>query len=165
MEQIRKYPRTRHISGSRLQPGDYGLENVPIDVLAGKHVVVEEKMDGANCGFHFDATGTPLLQSRGHYLRRGTRERQFDLFKQWIMTHATGFHDRIGDRYLIYGEWLHAKHCIYYDQLPHFFLEFDILDLETDEFLDTRQRKELLGSLPIVSVAVPRGGRSRSSLR
>ena len=154
MEQIRKYPRTRHISGSRLQPGDHDLKVVPVDVLARKHVVVEEKMDGANCGFHFDAEGMPQLQSRGHYLTGGPRERQFDLFKQWIMTHATLFRDRIGDRYLIYGEWLHVKHCIYYDQLPHFFLEFDILDLKTDEFLDTPRRRDLIENLPIVSVAV-----------
>src|SRR5436305_12241126 len=83
MQAIRKYPRTRHLVGSRLQPGDEDLDALPMSELAGKHVVVEEKMDGANCGVSFDAELSLQLQSRGHFLTGGPRERQFDLFKQW----------------------------------------------------------------------------------
>ena len=59
MQAIRKYPRTRHLVGSRLQPGDEDLDAVPMSELEGKHVVVEEKMDGANCGVSFDAEVLP----------------------------------------------------------------------------------------------------------
>jgi len=30
---IRKYPRTPHLEGSRVQPGDEDLESVPLEVL------------------------------------------------------------------------------------------------------------------------------------
>jgi len=45
MRSIRKYPRTRHVTGSRLQPGDEDLSQVPFSALAGRHLVVEEKID------------------------------------------------------------------------------------------------------------------------
>ena len=45
---IVKYPRTPHIQGSRLQPGDEDLRQRPFSDIAGKHVVLEEKIDGAN---------------------------------------------------------------------------------------------------------------------
>ena len=74
MNAIRKYPRTRHLAGSKLQPGDEDLDAVPMSALAGRHVVIEEKMDGANSGMSFSADGEFLLQSRGHYLTGGPRE-------------------------------------------------------------------------------------------
>jgi hypothetical protein len=93
---IRKYPRTQHILGSRLQPGDEDLEAVPFSAIKGRHVVVEEKVDGANCALSFDSGATLLLQSRGHYLTGGPRERHFTLFKQWAATFAEGLFDVLG---------------------------------------------------------------------
>ncbi|WP_018656286.1 RNA ligase family protein [Actinomadura flavalba] len=77
---MHRYPRTRHLAGSRLQPGDHDLAAAPFAEIAGRHLVVEEKLDGANAGISFDAAGTLLLQSRGHYLAGGPRERQFGTF-------------------------------------------------------------------------------------
>jgi hypothetical protein len=122
--------------------------------LKGKHVVIEEKMDGANCGVSFDADLSLLLQSRGHFLTGGPRERQFDLLKQWAGALTDRLLDVLGDRYVMYGEWLYAKHTVYYDALPHYFMEFDILDTTTDTFLDTPRRAELLTGLPVTPVKV-----------
>jgi hypothetical protein len=161
MNQIFKYPRTHHIRGSRLQPGDEDLEAVPFSQLAGRNLVVEEKMDGANCGISFGPDGQLLLQSRGHYLTGGPRERQFDLFKTWAHTFSHAFQEVLGERYVMYGEWLYAKHTVFYNALRHYFLEFDVLDLETGTFLDTRRRRELLAPLPMVqSVRVVKEGRA-----
>ena len=44
---IKKYPRTPHIQGSRLQPGDEDLSQIQFKAIAGRHVVLEEKIDGA----------------------------------------------------------------------------------------------------------------------
>ena len=57
MLDMRKYPRTPHLQGSRLQPGDEDLDQVPFAELRGRFVVVEEKLDGANCGIRFDGAG------------------------------------------------------------------------------------------------------------
>jgi hypothetical protein len=151
---IRKYPRTLHLQGSRLQPGDEDLEAVPWSEITGRYIVVEEKMDGANSGLSFDSSGKLYLQSRGHYLTGGALEKHFDVFKQWANGLAHELRQRLGDRYVIYGEWLYAKHTIFYDQLPHYFLEFDALDLQSDTFLSTSHRRELLAGLPISSVPV-----------
>jgi hypothetical protein len=63
------------------------------------------------------------------------------------------------DRYVVYGEWLYAKHTVFYDALPHYFCEFDILDSSCGQFLSTPRRAELLAGLPVVSVPVLRAGR------
>jgi hypothetical protein len=151
---IRKYPRTHHIEGSRLQPGDEDLDSVPFAELAGRHLVVEEKMDGANCALRFDRGGGLLLQSRGHYLTGGAREKHFDQLKPWAWAHAGALRERLGHRYVMYGEWLYAKHTVFYDALPHYFLEFDVLDTETGAFLSTDRRRALLGGVPVASVPV-----------
>ena len=42
-----KYPRTPHLEGSRLQPGDEDLSQIPFSEIAGRNLAVEEKCDGA----------------------------------------------------------------------------------------------------------------------
>ena len=153
-DQISKYPRTHHIQGSRLQAGDEDLQDISFSTIAGCNLVVEEKVDGANCGVSFSDNGELLLQSRGHYLTGGYRERHFNLFKQWANAHASSMYEVLGTRYVMYGEWLYAKHTIFYNALPHYFMEFDILDRETGEFLDTPTRQNMLRHLPVVSVRV-----------
>lgn len=149
-----KYPRTNHIEGSRFQPGDDELENVPFSRIRERTLVIEEKMDGANAALSFSSDGALLLQSRGHFLTGGPRERHFDLFKSWAASHAGALWPVLGARYVVYGEWLYAKHTIFYDQLPHFFLEFDVLDSESGHFLSTELRRALLAGLPLAPVRV-----------
>ncbi|MCI8585939.1 MAG: RNA ligase family protein [Lachnospiraceae bacterium] len=153
-----KYPRTPHLSGSRLQPGDEDLSQIPFSDIQGKYLVVEEKCDGANTAVSFDQNGELLLQSRGHYLTGGYRERHYNLLKQWANVHREAFYRVLGSRYVMYGEWMYAKHSVYYDALPHYFLEFDILDRETGKFLDTPSRKALTLRMPVVSVPVLKTG-------
>jgi len=162
MNELYKYPRTHHLEGSRLQPGDEDSRSVPVAALAGRHLVIEEKVDGANAGISFDAAGRLHLQSRGHFLTGGPREKHFALFKRWAHTHAAPLHAALGNRHVLYGEWLYAKHTVSYDRLPHYFMEFDILDIATGDFLSTDRRRELLAGLPVVSVPVLRTGRVRT---
>jgi hypothetical protein len=150
MEQIYKYPRTRHIEGSGLQADDDPVVAAWSE-LAGHHLVVEEKMDGANCGVSFSRDGHLRLQSRGHYLAGGPRERQFDLLKGWAAAHAAGLWALLGDRYVLYGEWCYGKHSVFYTDLPHYLLEFDILDTHTGVFLATERRVAMLQTAPFVA--------------
>jgi hypothetical protein len=161
-DQIFKYPRTPHLEGSRFQPGDEDLDCAAFAELRGRFIVVEEKLDGANAGISFDRDGLLQLQSRGHFLDGGARERQFALFKTWAMTHQQALWESLGDRYILYGEWLYAKHTIFYDALPHYFHEFDVLDMATGEFLSTEVRHSLLQSSPVTSVPVLWQGEARS---
>lgn len=150
MEQIFKYPRTRHLEGSRKQSGDEGLKNVRFEEIRGKYLVLEEKVDGANCGISFGADGKMYLQSRGHFLNGGYGERQFDLFKLWAGCFEDKLSRLLGNRYVMYGEWLYAKHTVFYDRLPHYFMEFDIFDKEENKFFSTQKRREFLLDTPFV---------------
>lgn len=162
MEQIYKYPRTLHIQGSRLQPGDEDLDSIAFETIADRYVVIEEKVDGANAAISFSSDGQLRLQSRGHYLTGGARERHFNLFKQWAAVHAIALWNVLGSRFVLYGEWLFAKHTVFYNALPHYFLEYDVLDLEHQQFLSTAQRQQLLAGLPIVSVPILFAGQLQS---
>ncbi len=161
---LHKYPRTRHVEGSRLQAGDLA-DDKPINELRDQHMVVEEKLDGANSAVSFDAEGNLLLQSRGHYLNGGGRERHFALLKTWAAAHAPVFQAVLGHRYVMYGEWMYAKHTVFYDQLPHYFMEFDVLDRENGAFLSTSARRDLLTGLPVMPVPVLYEGAMTSGSR
>jgi hypothetical protein len=158
MSDIVKYPRTQHLAGSKLQPGDEDLQQVSLSQVVSQHpagsLVWEEKVDGANAAFSFLADGTLQLQSRGHVLRGGSREAQFALFKAWVETHRAAFWAALRSRFIVFGEWCYAKHTVFYDALPHYFLEFDVYDREQRRFLSTPVRRDMLGALPIVSVPV-----------
>jgi 1-acyl-sn-glycerol-3-phosphate acyltransferase len=160
--ELQKYPSTRHLEGSQLQQGDDGFDRpgkrgdprAAYAALAGRTIVVEEKLDGANAGVSFSAGGELLLQSRGHYLAGGGRERQFSIFKRWAAAHESALLACLGDRYVMYGEWMGKKHSVFYNQLPHLFCEFDIVDRETRRFLSTAARAALLGEAPVLAVPV-----------
>src|SRR5581483_5730819 len=62
---------------------------------------------------------------------------------------------------VLYGEWLYAKHTIFYDLLPHYFLEFDVLDNADGTFLSTDKRAELLSGVPVTSVPVLWSGEAK----
>lgn len=153
MKTIVKYPRTPHIESSRRQPGDEDLSDEGIEALLNSNLTIEEKVDGANAAISFVGENM-RLQSRGHLLMGGFRERHFNLFKRWAIYHTRMLKILLGERYIMYGEWLYAKHTIFYDSLPHYFLEFDILDLERGQFLDTDSRHQMLQGTPIISVPV-----------
>jgi hypothetical protein len=158
-----KYPRTPHLTGSHRQGDDSALPVIAIERLDHEGLVVEEKVDGANCGIWFDRDGALRLQSRGHVLRGGPREWHFDRFKAWAALHEPWFHERLGRRFVLFGEWLHATHTLFYDGLPSFFLEFDMFDRKRDRFLATALRQELLDGGPVVPVAVVHTGAARAS--
>ena len=158
---IIKYPRTPHIEGSRLQPGDEDMTQRSFSEIAGRHIVIEEKIDGANSAVSFTPQGELLLQSRGHYLTGGYREHHYNLLKQWAMIQRDALWGALGCRYVMYGEWMYAKHSIYYDALPHYFMEFDILDRDTGRFLDTPSRRTVTARLPVCSAAVLAEGEFR----
>jgi hypothetical protein len=140
MNELYKYPRTQH-----LKDFTEGLE--------GKFVVVEEKMDGSQVGISFDLNEKPLFQSRGRFLE-GNYERQFDLLKQWVNVHHNDLFKILGQRYIMFGEWMLMKHTIFYDMLPNYFLEFDVFDKETNSYISTLERHSMFMGTVVTSVAV-----------
>ena len=73
---------------------------------------------------------------------------------RWASAHEHWLLERLEDRFVLYGEWLHKKHSVFYDHLPHYFCEFDVWDRATGLFLSTAARRRLLEGGPVLSVPV-----------
>lgn len=114
-----KYPKTYHLPWSPGTTDDdkkYTLEEVQ-DMFLGKEIVVTEKLDGENCTIYSDGvTHARSIDSRGHYTR------------DWVKALAGATAHLIPQGWRVCGENMYAKHSIFYDQLPTYFLVFNIFD-------------------------------------
>lgn len=140
-----KYPKTPRLSAL------VGSEEIL--AWSAYQAVVEEKVDGANAAVSFH-DGQLVLQSRGHVLTGGARERLFERMHPWAYERLEGLREVLGNRYVAFGEWVYAKNRVFYDALPDYFIEFDVWDKEAGHFLATAQRRKLLEGSPLTSVAV-----------
>jgi hypothetical protein len=149
-----KYPHTPHLFGSRGTDDDKHLgRKASAAFIADPSLIVEEKLDGTNVGIHFTQTNRMVLQCRGHEIREGMHP-QYDLFKQWTSVKRPTLEALLSDRFILYGEWLYAKHSVHYRALPHYFFEFDIYDKEAGQFLDLAKRLEMLEPAGLQTVPV-----------
>jgi hypothetical protein len=153
-----KYPRTPHLFGSRGTDDDKHLgEAESARFLGDASLIVEEKLDGTNVGIRLTTGGRMVLQCRGHLITEGMHP-QYDLFKQWAAVKRPALEGRIEDRFILFGEWVHARHTIHYRRLPHYFFEFDIYDKEAGAFLSLGRRLALLEGSGIATVPVLHAG-------
>jgi RNA ligase len=149
-----KYPRTPHVFGSRGTDDDKHLEDTEsARFVADRSLIVEEKLDGTNVGVHFTSDGVPILQCRGHLITEGMHP-QYDLFKQWVAVKRFVLEERLEDRFILFGEWLYARHSVHYRGLSHYFYEFDIYDKQIRDFLCLDQRLALLEGTGLHTVPV-----------
>ena len=113
MKKIRyKYPRTPHLPWS---PGatkdDRILPN--INHFINKEVVITEKMDGENTSLYKDGLHARSIDSAYHPSR------------DWLKN----FHSQISyllNDYRICGEYMYAKHSIFYNNLTSYFYGFSV---------------------------------------
>ena len=149
-----KYPRTPHLFGSKGTPDDKHLgEAESMRFIADRSLIVEEKIDGTNVGIHFTSTGRMVLQCRGHEITEGMHP-QYDLFKQWAQVKRLVLESMLGADFILFGEWMYARHSIHYRKLPHYFFEFDIYDKQQEAFLSLAVRSEMLEGTGICTVPV-----------
>ncbi len=153
-----KYPRTPHLFGSKGTDDDkYMNEADSRRFIADESLIVEEKIDGTNAGIHFTSGGQMVLQCRGHLITEGMHP-QYDLFKQWTMVKRSVLEERLESRFILFGEWMYARHSLHYRKLPHYFFEFDVYDKEDEAFLSLERRLALLDGTGIQTVPVVHTG-------
>jgi hypothetical protein len=149
-----KYPRTPHLFGSKGTDDDKHMGAKESEAfIADPSLIVEEKIDGTNVGIHFTTRGRMVLQCRGHEITEGMHP-QYDLFKQWTSVKRYVLETMLSTRFILYGEWLYAKHSVHYRRLPHYFFEFDIYDKDTGQFLDLETRLRMLQGKGLHTVPV-----------
>jgi len=115
MKNLYKYPRTKHFPWSKgITSDDKILKD--LSSFEGKEIVVLEKYDGENCNLYNNYIHARSLDSKNHVSRN------------WVKKFHSEIKHNIPKDFRICGENLFAKHSIYYENLPSFFLCFSIWD-------------------------------------
>ncbi|EAU92461.1 ATP dependent DNA ligase [Coprinopsis cinerea okayama7 len=155
---IYKFPRTPHlINLGAATEDDIQLDLANLNIPG--HVVITEKVDGANMGFSLSHDKQIIVQNRSHYVNSATHA-QFRRLGAWIERHRdelTKLLDRdpyFPERYILFGEWVYATHSIPYSRLPDYFIAFDFYDRTTGTFASPEVLKTMLASTTIRSVPI-----------
>lgn len=155
-----KFPSTPHLatlSGVEIRD-DKVLTANERSAFLRRDLTVEEKVDGANLGISFDSSGNMRAQNRGGYLQL-PGSGQWRTLKDWLKLRADVLFDTLIDRYILFGEWCHARHSVCYSRLPDWFLGFDIYDRRSGRFLSVTCRDALCSNMGIAQVPVVARGR------
>lgn len=111
-----KYPRTYHFSFSEGATSDDKILKDD-NMFEGKKIVVTTKMDGENTTIYPDGSF--------HARSLDSKHREYHSF---LLKEIPNFSYQIPKGYRICGEYLYAKHSIYYEDLEDYFLVFSIWD-------------------------------------
>lgn len=150
-----KYPRTYHVafSPNSVNPNHRLLTTTH---FLNKDLVFTEKMDGGNCS----------MEQSGIYARShsGTPDHpSFDILKS---LHAS-IKSLIPPHIQLFGEILYAKHSIYYDNLPSYFMLFGVRNLRDEYWESWKVVEEWAKKIGVPTVPVMLHGNfsSETSLR
>jgi hypothetical protein len=77
---------------------------------------------------------------------------QWKKLPEWLESRIDNLFDKLGDRYILFGEWCYAQHSVFYDALPDWFLGFDVYDKKKDKFVSYVKRKALCQDLQLFEV-------------
>ena len=155
-EQFFKFPRTCHLlnlgSATRddLVLGDTDIKlylTPPLDM----QLTVEEKIDGANLGVRI-INNAIHIQNRSHYVNSSSHT-QFKSLDKWISKHSIELHSLLKSNFILFGEWMAAKHSIHYKSLPDVFIAFDLYDINKGQFLSRHLFYSKLNqtSIPVIN--------------
>ncbi|KAF1351987.1 hypothetical protein BDV97DRAFT_348547 [Delphinella strobiligena] len=167
------FPRTRHLYNFGAATKDDEIESDAASFLSTSEqdvvITLEEKIDGANMGIQVDPESPTgfKVQSRNRFLPPNPGD-QLGLVNNWILTHEDalqklllgGSDDKKSPpgKYILFGEWLYAKHAIQYHSLPDMFIAFDLYDAEYDAFFSRKalsQRLEGSGICQVPTLPLP----------
>lgn len=138
MEDYYKYQRTFHLPWS---PGSTNDDKMLTDTSSfkGKSIVITEKMDGENTNMYPDRIHARSIDSSDHISRH------------WVKALWGKIRYEIPTGWRICGENLYARHSIYYDQLPSFFMVYSIWD-EFNRCLSWENTKDICDALKLITV-------------
>ena len=155
-DKLLKFPRTAHILNLGAATRDDKLLG-PTDLAAligpTHHIIVEEKLDGANMGISISKSENRIIvQNRSHFISSKYHP-QFSPLDHWIATHTADLWSILTPgRHILYGEWLYATHSVKYTHLPAWFVAYDLYDRVTKQFASRSVLSTLLAQTSIPHV-------------
>lgn len=119
--------------------------------VKGEPIVIQEKIDGSNASFYYDLE-TNSLKACSRRLEL-SEENTLNGFYNWVQSLSVDkAKEVIGDRYIIFGEWM-TKHSIKYpdDVMKNFYM-FDVWDKKTEQYLPFEDTRSIFNRLSECSV-------------
>ena len=136
-----KFPRTKHLMNiGAATRDDLIMTQAEVKYFLSKNIVIEEKIDGANLGISI-RDHKLVCQNRSHFVNSSYHP-QFKYLEKWLNEHSIDLWKVLeneknpaeNNRYILYGEWVYAKHSIHYKSLPDWFIAFDLFDRIENKF-------------------------------
>lgn len=162
MQKIKKYHRIYRICPKKMKgipryllenaadplKGKKCLTEAEVNVLLDGHTVFEEKVDGGIVGIAWDGE-KHLAIGKHSMISPYDNSKKFYGLNGWIYQNYEKI-QKIPKGWIIFGEWLRAKHNIFYNNLPDYFIAFDIWD--GYRYLDLHNRSDMLHKLGFAEV-------------
>lgn len=126
--------------------GEGDPEAIQFKKLRGEFLIIEEKVDGSHVSIGMDSRFDIQIMHRGS----PAISKEYRELNRWADHNWEDLLSLLGERYILFGEWMQNKHSIYYDKLPHYFLESDIYDQTREVWLSTNARNDLLKKHPYI---------------
>jgi len=124
------------------------LTEAEVKVLLRGHVIIEEKVDGGIVGLSWNGK-RHLAIGKHSMINYNDNSKKFYGLNSWIYQNYEKI-QKIPLGWVIYGEWLRAKHNIFYDRLTDYFVAFDIWD--GYRYIDLKSRSEFLYKIGFAEV-------------
>jgi RNA ligase-like protein len=143
-----------HLPGSRRGPGDNGVNEGQYRICCvktppdrkGDEIIVQEKLDGSNCGVA-KLAGEIIAINRAGWRASSSSYVHHRLFHEWVCWNVERFDALLQEGERVMGEWLVLAHGTEY-HLPHEpFVPFDLIRNGWERALTTQfyERIEALG--------------------
>lgn len=115
----------------------------------GEHITITEKIDGANASIGFEDSELSCYSRKQKLSPENTLRGFYTLVQTFD---AEKFREVLGDRYVIFGEWL-VSHTIKYPatRLSKFYV-FDVWDTEVEQYVPWSVTKDFAAKLGLTTV-------------
>ncbi len=153
MTEFFRFPHTPHLAwlGDDEPRDDKVLSPEEMRTILVGEVIVEEKLDGANLGFSVSADGKLQAQNRSQFVVP-PHAGQFGRLRSWVPAHEDSLIAALGSNLIAFGEWCAARHSLTYQQLPDWWLLFDVYDRSEQRFWSTARRDIWASTLGVTTV-------------
>jgi len=158
---VHEYPSLLRIRYDNISPAygkRYFEEIGDYKDLFKQELVITEKVDGSQMAIGWK-NGQPYLQGKNSHIPEFDKRKAYYGAWSWAWANISKLEKLSG--FLVYGEWARVQHSLPYDDLPDWFLAFDVYDLEKARFLNWDKVVEFAKEVGLTTVPELHRGKVR----